>query len=183
MRRPRAALALAWATTMTTRRRGPKTSGDGCAGSVLPCHVPGHGAHGEGRRARFRKRDSRRARHHGRVPAGRYAKCEFAIQLFTQGKEKEFPLEATLRQLRRKLADRPDVLRMFIQIQLQTALWSGSFTPAARTGDGARGRGDLERVGLRGHSDGGAPANAAVVSVNRPRCVPESTRSRRRTKC
>lgn len=58
---------------------------------------------------------------------------QFAIQLFNQGKEKEFPLEATLRQLRRKLADRPDVLRMFIQIQLQTALWSGNFAPAART--------------------------------------------------
>jgi DnaJ like chaperone protein len=57
---------------------------------------------------------------------------EFAIQLFTQGKEKEFPLEATLRQLRRLLDGRPDVLRMFIQIQLQTALWSGSFPPAAR---------------------------------------------------
>lgn len=57
---------------------------------------------------------------------------EFAIQLFTQGKEKEFPLEATLRQLRRKLSDRPDVMRMFIQIQLQTALWSGNFAPAAR---------------------------------------------------
>jgi DnaJ like chaperone protein len=57
---------------------------------------------------------------------------EFAIQLFTQGKEKEFPLEATLRGLRRILNGRPDVLRMFIQIQLQTALWSGSFAPAAR---------------------------------------------------
>jgi DnaJ like chaperone protein len=57
---------------------------------------------------------------------------EFAIQLFTQGKEKEFPLEATLRGVRRMLSDRPDVLRMFIQIQLQTALWSGSFAPAAR---------------------------------------------------
>ncbi len=57
---------------------------------------------------------------------------EFAIQLFTRGKEKEFPLEATLRQLRRMLSGRPDVLRMFIQIQLQTALWSGSFAPAAR---------------------------------------------------
>lgn len=57
---------------------------------------------------------------------------EFAIQLFTQGKEKEFPLEATLRQLRRMLADRPDVMRMFIQIQLQTALWSGNFSAAAR---------------------------------------------------
>lgn len=58
---------------------------------------------------------------------------QFAIQLFNQGKEKEFPLEATLRQLRRISGGRPDVLRMFIQIQLQTALWSGSFVPAART--------------------------------------------------
>lgn len=57
---------------------------------------------------------------------------EFAIQLFTQGKEKEFPLEATLRSLRRLLSGRPDVLRMFIQIQLQAALWSGNFAPAAR---------------------------------------------------
>lgn len=57
---------------------------------------------------------------------------QFAIQLFTQGKEREFPLEQTLRRLRKILSGRPDVLRMFIQIQLQTALWSGSFTPAAR---------------------------------------------------
>jgi len=57
---------------------------------------------------------------------------QFAINLFTQGKEKDFPLEATLRTLRRMLGSRPDVLRMFIQIQLQTALWSGSFSPAAR---------------------------------------------------
>ncbi len=62
---------------------------------------------------------------------------EFAIQLFTQGKEKEFPLEATLRSLRRMLNGRPDVLRMFIQIQLQTALWSGNFAPAARQVMGA----------------------------------------------
>lgn len=57
---------------------------------------------------------------------------QFAIELFTQGKEREFPLEATLRNLRKMLGGRPDVLRMFIQIQLQTALWSGSFAPAAR---------------------------------------------------
>lgn len=57
---------------------------------------------------------------------------EFAIQLFNRGKEKEFPLEATLRQLRRLLDGRPDVLRMFIQIQLQTLLWSGSFTASER---------------------------------------------------
>ncbi|HEY0939335.1 MAG TPA: co-chaperone DjlA [Steroidobacter sp.] len=57
---------------------------------------------------------------------------QLAIQLFTQGKELDYPLEATLRRLRRKLAGRPDVLRMFIQIQLQAALLSGSFTHAAR---------------------------------------------------
>jgi DnaJ like chaperone protein len=57
---------------------------------------------------------------------------QFAIQLFTQGKEPDYPLEATLRRLRRKLAGRPDVLRMFIQIQLQAALLSGSFTHSAR---------------------------------------------------
>lgn len=56
---------------------------------------------------------------------------QFAIQLFTRGKEQEYPLEATLLGLRRILNGRPDVLRMFVQIQLQTALWSG-FTPAAR---------------------------------------------------
>lgn len=57
---------------------------------------------------------------------------QFAIDLFTQGKAREFPLEATLQRLRRSCTDRPDVVRMFIQIQLQAALWSGSFNPAAR---------------------------------------------------
>ena len=57
---------------------------------------------------------------------------QFAIQLFTRGKEPGFPLEPTLLGLRKSLSGRPDVVRMFVQIQLQTALWSGSFTPAAR---------------------------------------------------
>ena len=57
---------------------------------------------------------------------------KFAIDLFTQGKERDFPLEPTLHRIRRLCSDRPDVIRMFIQIQLQTALWGGSFTPAAR---------------------------------------------------
>jgi DnaJ like chaperone protein len=57
---------------------------------------------------------------------------QFAIDLFTQGKAREFPLEPTLLRLRRMCSDRPDVVRMFIQIQLQTALWSGTFSPAAR---------------------------------------------------
>lgn len=57
---------------------------------------------------------------------------QLAIEMFTQGKSHEFPLETTLRRLRRQLIDRPDVVRMFIQIQLQTALWSGSLHSAAR---------------------------------------------------
>lgn len=57
---------------------------------------------------------------------------ELAIELFTQGKSSEFPLEPTLRRLRRSCAGRPDVIRMFIQIQLQTALWSGTIHSAAR---------------------------------------------------
>jgi DnaJ like chaperone protein len=57
---------------------------------------------------------------------------QFAIDLFTQGKATEFPLEPTVRRLRRLCADRPDVMRMFIQIQLQTALWSGTFHNAGR---------------------------------------------------
>jgi DnaJ like chaperone protein len=57
---------------------------------------------------------------------------KFAIDLFTQGKERDFPLEPTLHRIRRLCSDRPDVIRMFIQIQLQTALWGGSFSPAAR---------------------------------------------------
>ena len=57
---------------------------------------------------------------------------QFAIDLFTNGKARDFPLEATLQQLRRLCSDRPDLCRMFIQIQLQTALWAGSFSPAAR---------------------------------------------------
>jgi DnaJ like chaperone protein len=57
---------------------------------------------------------------------------QLAIEMFTHGKDREFPLETTLRRLRRQCIDRPDVVRMFIQIQLQTALWSGSIHSSAR---------------------------------------------------
>lgn len=57
---------------------------------------------------------------------------QFAIDLFTRGKAREFPLEATVQRLRRLCSDRPDVCRMFLQIQMRAALWGGSFSPAAR---------------------------------------------------
>lgn len=56
----------------------------------------------------------------------------FAIDLFTQGKDSAFPLEATLQQLYRASYNRPDLHRMFVQIQLQAALWAGSLEPLAR---------------------------------------------------
>jgi DnaJ like chaperone protein len=57
---------------------------------------------------------------------------QLAIELYTQGKAQEFPLEQRLKELYALCGERPDLCRMFIQIQLQAALWSGSLNPAAR---------------------------------------------------
>ncbi len=56
-----------------------------------------------------------------------------AIGLFTEGKAPDFPLAATLRHLYSLCADRPDLCRMFVQIQLQTALRGGSLNAAGRS--------------------------------------------------
>jgi DnaJ like chaperone protein len=57
---------------------------------------------------------------------------QFAIELFAHGKRRDFPLEAQLRQLHHLCRNRPDLCRMFVQIQLQAALWGGSLDPAGR---------------------------------------------------
>ena len=57
---------------------------------------------------------------------------QFAIELFTQGKAREFPVDDTLQGLYSLCRERPDLCRMFIQIQLQAALWSGRIDAAAR---------------------------------------------------
>src|SRR5262245_25778775 len=57
---------------------------------------------------------------------------EFAIDLFTQGKRRDYPLEARLGRLHQQCRNRPDLCRMFVQIQLQAALWGGSLEPAGR---------------------------------------------------
>ena len=57
---------------------------------------------------------------------------QLAIELFTQGKSRDFPLEPLLRELRQLCRRRPDLCRMFVQIQLQTALWGGSLNTAGR---------------------------------------------------
>lgn len=50
------------------------------------------------------------------------AERRLAIELYTQGKAADFPLEATLERLRWLASDRPDLSRLFVQIQLEAAL-------------------------------------------------------------
>jgi DnaJ like chaperone protein len=61
-------------------------------------------------------------------PAQRLA----AIQLFNQGKEARFDLDATLRDLRLACHGRRDLLGMFLQIQVHAAMADGSMHPAER---------------------------------------------------
>ena len=61
-------------------------------------------------------------------PAQRLA----AIQLFNQGKEPGFDLDATLRNLRLACHGRRDLLGMFLQIQVHAALADGVMHPAER---------------------------------------------------
>ncbi len=57
---------------------------------------------------------------------------QLAIELFSRGKSRDYPLEPLLRELRQLCRKRPDLCRMFVQIQLQTALWAGSLNNASR---------------------------------------------------
>lgn len=60
------------------------------------------------------------------------AEVRLAIDLFTEGKASDFPLLDTLQQLAGILGDRVDLRRMFIQIQLQAALWGDGLHTQAR---------------------------------------------------
>jgi DnaJ like chaperone protein len=57
---------------------------------------------------------------------------QLAIALFAAGKAQDFPLEATLRRLSVACQTRPDLCRMFVQIQLQAALWGGGLNSPTR---------------------------------------------------
>jgi len=60
------------------------------------------------------------------------AEVRMAIDLFTEGKSGDFPLLDTLRRLSHVLGDRVDLRRMFVQIQLQAALWGDGLHEQAR---------------------------------------------------
>ncbi len=53
-----------------------------------------------------------------------------AIKLFQQGKSKDFPLDEALRQFRHECHRRIDLIRMFLEIQLQAAMADGHLDEA-----------------------------------------------------
>ncbi len=57
---------------------------------------------------------------------------QLAMQLFRQGKDPEFPLDAQLAALAERCTDRRDLCRMLVQIQIQTALWGDGLSGASR---------------------------------------------------
>jgi len=66
------------------------------------------------------------------------AQVRTAIDLYTDGKRTDFPLDETIRQFRGLASQRPDLCRVFVQIQLEAALQGG--------GLGAVPRSILERI-------------------------------------
>jgi len=61
------------------------------------------------------------------------AEVRRAIDLFTEGKAADFPLEDALGELRSGTVDREDLRRLFVQIQLEAALRGGGLSPPVRT--------------------------------------------------
>lgn len=57
---------------------------------------------------------------------------QYAMDLYTQGKAQDFPLDTGLQGLYDLCRNRPDLRRMFVQIQLQAALWGQALNPASR---------------------------------------------------
>ena len=55
-----------------------------------------------------------------------------AIDLYTDGKRADFPLDEVLGGLRAATAGRDDLCRLFVQIQLEAALQGGGLNPASR---------------------------------------------------
>jgi DnaJ like chaperone protein len=55
-----------------------------------------------------------------------------AIELFTEGKASDFPVDTRLRELARMVGGRVDLRLMFVQIQLQASLLGGGLNPASR---------------------------------------------------
>ena len=61
------------------------------------------------------------------------AQVRTAIELYTAGKRADFPLDDTITQFRALASRRPDLCRVFVQIQLEAALQGGGLGPVPRS--------------------------------------------------
>jgi DnaJ like chaperone protein len=91
--------------------------------------VMGHVAKADGRVSEEEIRAARAVMNQFRLGE---PEVRLAIELFTEGKASDFPLEETVARLANLLYTRPDLRRMFVQIQLQTALWGDGMHTQAR---------------------------------------------------
>lgn len=60
------------------------------------------------------------------------AEVDLAIRFFNEGKQADFPLEATLAELHRLMDGRADLRRLFLQIQLEAAIRGDGLNAASR---------------------------------------------------
>ncbi|MBC7982604.1 MAG: co-chaperone DjlA [Candidatus Obscuribacterales bacterium] len=60
------------------------------------------------------------------------ADVRLAMDLFTSGKARDFPLDAAVTRLREVIGNRTDLRRMFVQIQMQAALWGSGMGAGPR---------------------------------------------------
>jgi DnaJ like chaperone protein len=60
------------------------------------------------------------------------AQVQAAITLFTEGKQSTFEVDAALEALRDACTERPDLLRIFLEIQVRAALAGNDISPPAR---------------------------------------------------
>ena len=98
-----------------------------------------------------------------------------AIDLYSDGKRPDFPLDGALRRLRALTGGQPELCRMFVQIQLEAALHGNGLNPASRAvlnricgvlGVSALEFASLEAMlrmrGNRGPSPGGGPSRGST---------------------
>lgn len=91
--------------------------------------VMGHVAKADGRVSEEEIRAARAVMNQFRLGE---MEVRLAIDLFNEGKASDFPLNETMSRLGNLLRDRPDLRRMFLQIQLQAALWGDGMHTQAR---------------------------------------------------
>lgn len=112
------------------RRSGPAVLEIGQRFFTATFEVMGHVAKADGRVSEAEIAAARRVMAELRLDG---AQIHAAIQHFTRGKGREFDLEEAMDKLREACASRPDLIRVFLEIQVRAALEGVDMQGAART--------------------------------------------------